>query len=130
MLPFFGGPHGAEQEQNEQGDFWQNVPEAGDTLPGTLPSEQEQVNETRQSSNAAQPGYVPAHGKYGASNSTDETDLFTDDMDNTTEETRQSTEQELTDPDSQSSSQDPLGSWTGVPDPDTEEVPTQNQDDL
>ncbi len=40
---------------------------------------------------------------------------------------------EIADPDSQASPQDPLGSWTGVPDigtADAGELPTQDQDDL
>lgn len=37
---------------------------------------------------------------------------------------------ELADPDFHASETDPLGSWTGVPDPDTNEIPTQDADDL
>jgi hypothetical protein len=37
---------------------------------------------------------------------------------------------DITDPEQRVSHTDPLGSWTGVPDPDTQEYPTQDQDDL
>ena len=108
MVPFFSGPHGAEEERP---DYWQDIPEGGDMLPGVLPETPEfpyedGANHTAPGENAVGVGEAPEPLK--------ETGIL----------------EELTDPAFYASESDPLGSWTGTPDPDTGELPTQDQDDM
>ena len=134
-MSFFSNPHGAEQEQNAQGDFWTNVPEAGDMMPGTLPGEerQQQTGSNEFEEETEQP---PQYGqqqntRYGQTAQTGETGETEQNAQSTqSAENAEDTVDEIANPAHQASRQDPLGSWTGVPDPDTEEVPTQDQDDL
>lgn len=106
MVSFFSGPHGAEEERPE---FWQDIPEGSDMLPGLMPGEQQtQDTETQQAS------VEDALGVGEAPDELKEAGIL----------------EGLSDPEFFASEADPLGSWTGVPDPDTDEVPTQDQDDL
>ncbi|MDD4850352.1 MAG: hypothetical protein PHO10_06585 [Gemmiger sp.] len=163
MQPFFSGPHGAEQEEGPHADFWADVPEGGDMLPGSLPPEDDADTEGSEpgfSVNLQEP-YGPALGHRMHSESQAESALphetqedapdsesteSTEDTEDTEEfedteeleEPQNSQEnsdavEEIADPENQASHNDPLGSWTGVPDlntPDLEEIPTQDQDDL
>lgn len=122
MDSFFSGPHGAEEERP---DFWQDIPEGSDMLPGVMPAGPEGSGDPALdavSGFSAQEPYGPGitHQPDGPQN-TDEAPAELD---------PDGGMGELSDPDFYASGTDPLGSWTGVPDPDTDEVPTQDQDDL
>lgn len=97
------GPRGAEEEWE---DFWTDIPEGSDMLPGFLPTV---------------PGAMPG---FPAGLSAREL--------RTPAETHQTSQQkgEPTDTPPQASRNDPLGSWTGVPESGADEVPTQDADDL
>ncbi|MDD6319598.1 MAG: hypothetical protein PUA63_01885 [Oscillospiraceae bacterium] len=101
------GPRGAEEEHS---DFWTDLAEGADMLPGVLPAEEEQEKSDLFSGLSAQEPYGPAaaHRTGRTLNRRDgaivpETPL--------------------------PSENDPLGSWTGVPE-NANEIPTQDQDDL
>lgn len=119
------GPRGAEDERR---DFWTDVPEGADMLPGALPDEG--VGMQALSGLSAQEPYSPAVASLNADNDTfDEADADLDALAEQADRAARSAGM-LQTPHQQSSSSDPLGSWTGVPSEDIYEVPTQDQDDL
>lgn len=97
------GPRGAEEERE---DFWTDIPEGSDMLPGFLP---------------AAPGAMP---EYPAGLSARE--LRTPAEAHNQAQSKAAPKHEPP----QASHNDPLGSWTGVPETGADEIPTQDADDL
>ncbi len=98
------GPRGAEEERE---DFWTNIPEGSDMLPGFLPGVP-----------GAMPGFPAGMSARELRTPAESRDQSPQQADN------------KKDVPPQTSHNDPLGSWTGVPEPGTHEVPTQDADDL
>ncbi len=138
MLHEHRGPRGAEEERED--DFWTNIPEGADMLPGTLPGNVTYMPGTLDGAGNLNPQvpytpeaikagldapapdvpddvpavgdpYVPAHGAGDESGTAEDENARADDTVGVGP-----------------SDADPLGSWTGVPEQGAE--PTQDADDL
>lgn len=101
------GPRGAEDERK---DFWTDIAEGADALPGELPPAERMTELANLAGFDVQEPYAPTPAP-------DVADLPRPIADKL----------ETENPDA--SHNDPLGSWTGVPE-ELGEIPTQDQDDL
>ena len=109
------GPRGAEEEHT---DFWTNLPEGSDMLPGGLPAEPEGPRLDLFSGLGAQEPYGPSTAPHEAGRHLNCRQQDTDRRDGA-----------IVPDEPLSEGHDPLGSWTGVPE-NANEIPTQDQDDL
>lgn len=123
----FSFKNNAHNEHNDQSNSWDAIPEGADLLPEVAP-----LNEGGAFQGAAglmgQEPYSPAvaHGMTGRDAEADKAEKTDADG----QELPDGDLNEITDPETHESKNDPLGSWTGVPDPNIQEIPTQDQDDL